>query len=568
MKYSKLFGKTVRDSKSDMTAVSHKLLYQAGYIRESRAGRYFLLPLGQKLQDKIVKIVEEEMNQAGAQKMFAPVLHPIELWQETNRSDSGGFELMSVTDRNGAKFALGGTAEEMFVDVVRGFQISYKDLPFNVYQFGYKFRDELRARGGLLRVREFLMKDAYSFHASDEDFKNEYLNMWNAYLAIFNRLGLSVDVVPADNGYFGGDYCHEFVVESNVGESRYFVSEDGKYIAHEDIAEFKLQSFDDEEELPLEHIDQPEWVNSMEDNVKHYGLPLHKYLKNVVYVNRVTGEIFIVTIRGDLDVNKNKVEKHLDMIGLLDDATDEDLKRIGTSYGAVHAFGHTGCQYLADNSLYTVKNFVGGQKLKNRDIVNVNYGRDFKHEIEGDFAMCMDGLYSPDGSSKLISKKGIEVGNIFQLGQHYSKLMQNAVFMDSDGKTKEFYMGCYGIGIGRVLATIAEKYSDENGLKWPKSVTPFQVHMVTIGGSEDMTNFAEMIYSKLMGLGFDVLFDDRDARAGVKFADADLIGIPIRIVVSDKLTSQEKIEMKFRDSSDSELLTLEELIVQLSEYYD
>ena len=216
MKYSKLFGKTVKEATNDATMNSHKLLYKGGFIRESTAGRYYYLPLGQKVHEKIAKIVDEEMQNAGAQKMFSPVLHPIELWEETNRDKSGGYELMTVKDRRGAQFALGGTAEEMFVDVVRKFQISYKDLPFNIYQMGYKFRDELRARGGLLRVREFVMKDGYSFHKDDEDFKIEYKNMWEAYSRIFNRMGLKTDVVQADNGYFGGEYCHEFVVESEV----------------------------------------------------------------------------------------------------------------------------------------------------------------------------------------------------------------------------------------------------------------------------------------------------------------------------------------------------------------
>lgn len=565
MKYSKLFGKTVREPKSDMQLSSHKYLYQAGYIRESRAGRYFLLPLGQMVQDRIVQIIEEEMDKAGSQKMFAPVLHPIELWQETNRNDSGGFELMSVTDRSGSQFALGGTAEEMFVDVVRAFQISYKDLPFTLYQFGYKFRDELRARGGLLRVREFLMKDAYSFHNSDDDFKKEYQNLWATYQRIFERLGLDVDVVPADNGYFGGDYCHEFVVESEAGESKYFVSEDGKYIAHEDIATFEFVDCNPEEEvLPLKVIDQPDWVKTMEDNQKHYQLPLYKFLKNVVYKNRVSNEIFIVTIRGDLEVNKNKVEKQLDMIGLLENATDDDLEKIGTKSGYVHAWGHEGCTYLADRSLTTVKNFIGGQKQDLTDTINVNYGRDFKHEIEGDFAVAQSGFLAPGSQSMLVAKCGIEVGNIFQLGQHYSKLMSGAVFTDSDGKSKEYFMGCYGIGVGRVLATIAEKFSDDKGLSWPNVVAPFDVHFISIGTDSSILDKADGYCKKFESLGLRVLYDDRDVRPGVKFADADLLGIPARVVFSEKLDKENKLELKMRSSDDVVICTYDEVINKLT----
>src|SRR5690606_32915045 len=237
----KFCGKTIKEAEKNMKLASHKLLHQAGFIRESVAGRYFFLPLGQRGHDKITRIIEEEMAAIGAQKMVAATLHAMELWEETNRNNSGGFELMGVEDRRGAKFALGGTAEEMFVDVVRKFQISYKDMPINIYQFGYKFRDELRAKGGLLRVREFVMKDAYTFHKSNEDFEEMYKKYWQAYSNIFSRIGFEFDVVPADNGYFGGDYCHEFIVESEAGESTYFISEDGNYIAHEDIAKFKRE---------------------------------------------------------------------------------------------------------------------------------------------------------------------------------------------------------------------------------------------------------------------------------------------------------------------------------------
>lgn len=389
MLYSKLFGKTVREAPSDATTSSHKLLYQAGFIRESTAGRYFFLPLGQRVQIKIMKIIKEEMDKAGAQEMISPVLHPLSLWQETNRDKSTGYELTTVKDRRNFEFALGGTAEEMFVDVVRKFQISYKDLPFNIYQFSNKFRDELRARGGLLRVREFIMKDAYSFDVDEESFKKEYQNMWNTYKKIFDRIGLKTFVVESDNGYIGGDYCHEFVVESKIGESRYLISEDGKYAAHEDVAKFKRESINlNEKEKPFQIINQPEWVQTMEDNVKYYKLPKSRFLKNVVFKNRVNGEIIIAVIRGDLDVNKIKLEHVLHAVGLLEDATDEDLKSIGTKTGYVHSWGHKKARYIGDISLTTIKNFIGGQKEEKTDSINVNYGRDFKCEILGDITMA------------------------------------------------------------------------------------------------------------------------------------------------------------------------------------
>src|SRR3989304_5112481 len=273
MLYSKLFGKTVREAPKEAQMISYKLLHQAGFIRESTAGRYFFLPLGQIVQQKIIKVIKEEMDRAGAQEMVSPVLHPIELWKETNRTKTTGFELMRIKDRRGAEFALGGTAEEMFVDVVRKFQLSYKDLPFNIYQFSSKFRDELRARGGLLRVREFIMKDAYSFDIDDQEFKKSYQTMWDTYSKIFSRLGLKTIVVEADNGYIGGEYCHEFVVESEIGETTY-LTDGGKYNAHVDIALFEREDVNSKDkEKHFEKIKQPEWVKTMEDNVKHYKLP-------------------------------------------------------------------------------------------------------------------------------------------------------------------------------------------------------------------------------------------------------------------------------------------------------
>lgn len=561
-----MFGKTVREPKKDMTQVSHKLLYQAGYIRESTAGRYYLLPLGQRVFDKIVKIIEEEMDKAGAQKMFAPVLHPLELWEETNRDKSGGYELMTVEDRRGAKFALGGTAEEMFVDVVRKFRLTYRDLPINIYQLGYKFRDELRARGGLLRVREFVMKDAYSFHTDDEDFKKEYVNMRDTYARIFKRIGLQTDIVPADNGYFGGDYCDEFVVESPIGESRYLVSEDNKYIAHEDIATFKLEQVNDnDEELPKEIIDQPEWVKTMEDNIKHYKLPANRFLKNVVYKNRITDEIIIVVIRGDLQVNKNKLEHVLDMVGLLDEASEDDIRSFGSKPGYVHSWGYENndikIKFVADNSLKTVKNFIGGQKEDTKDTINVNYGRDFKHDIEADVALAEEGFQSPNSGGRLISKTGIEVGNIFQLGQYYSKKMKDAVFVDKDGESKEFYMGCYGIGIGRTLATVVEVFNDEKGIIWPEAISPYQVHLIGLNLEEpEVVKKAEEVYATLSSRGVEVLYDDRlDVRPGEKFTDADLVGIPNRLVVSQK--TGDKVELKRRSEAISQLMELGAVIL-------
>jgi prolyl-tRNA synthetase len=569
MKYSNFFGKTSYGDQSGSKFISHQLLTKGGFIAESVAGRYFFLPLGWRVHEKMKAIIKDEMDKAGAQEMISPTMHPLELWQETNRTNTAGFELMKVTDRRGADFALGGTAEEMFVDVVRKFNLSYKDLPFNIYQFSTKFRDELRARGGLLRVREFIMKDGYSFHTDGTDFKKEYDAMAQAYSNMYQRMGLKTTMVAADNGYIGGEYCHEFQMEHPDGEGRYFESEDGKYVAHEDVATFQLKDVNsDEKPKKMKIIDQPEWVKTMDDNIKHYKKDKKYFLKNVVYVT-TKGDIVIAGIRGDLDVNKTKLEQLLNMVGQLEDATDDDLAAIGTKSGYVHSWGHKFIEprkaktekrnakviYVADNSLKTVINFIGGQKEATTDSFNVNYNRDFKHEIEGDIAMAQAGFLTEDGSSTLIEKNGIEVGNIFQLGLHYSSLMKNATFIDKDGKPKPYYMGCYGFGIGRTLASIVEAHHDDRGIIWPKSVAPFQAHLISLNGAEDR---GKQVYEALLKAGVDVLWDDRDERAGSKFADADLIGVPYRLVVSKK--TGEKIEVKERSTKDFKMMTLEKTL--------
>lgn len=556
MRQSRLFGKTSKSISSDIKITSHKLLMKAGFIAESVAGRYYFLPLGWRVHDKIKAVIKDEMDSTGAQEMITPVLHPLELWEETNRTNTTGFELMKVKDRRGSDFALGGTAEEMFVDMVRKMEISYRDLPFNIYQFSTKFRDELRARGGLLRVREFVMKDAYSFDVNEEEFLKEYKKMEETYTKIYTRLGLKTYVVLADNGYIGGEYCHEFQVESEIGEGRFFVSEDGKYVAHEDVAKMKHEDINlDEEEKEFEIIDQPVWVKTMEDNVKHYKLPKSRFLKNVVYKNTTNDEILIVTLRGDIDVNKTKLEKVLDAVGQLDEATEEDLAFIGTKPGYVHSWGHKGVRYIGDLSLKTVKNFIGGQKEDKTDSTNVNYGRDFECEMLVDVAMANDGAET-EKNGKLTEKKGIEVGNIFQLGYHYSSKMKGTEFTDKDGKKKPYYMGCYGIGLGRTMAAVIEKHNDERGMIWPEEIAPYKVHLISIKQNDE----AEKLYDKLIENGIEVLFDDRDNMPGEKFADSDLIGCPVRLVVSAKTLKNGSVEMKKRNSEEMKMVKMDEIL--------
>ncbi|MEK7089891.1 MAG: proline--tRNA ligase, partial [Patescibacteria group bacterium] len=486
----------------------------------------------------------------------------LELWKETNRTHTTGVELTKVKDRRGAEFALGGTAEEMFVDLVRKYQLSYKDLPFQLYQFSNKFRDELRARGGLLRVREFIMKDAYSFHRNEEDFKLMYEQMKKTYSRIFERMGVQTIAVEADNGYIGGEYSHEFIVESEIGESRYFVSEDGAYAANEDVAKFKRNPANaNEEQKSFEIIEQPMWVETMDDNVKHYKKDGGNFLKNVVYKNSRTGEIIIAVVTGDLEVNKTKLENVLKAVGQLVHAEDADLTALGTKSGYVHCWGHKGARYIGDIVLKDARNLIGGQKEEKTDSINVNYGRDFTCEMLADITMAKPGDLSEVGSA-LQEGRGIEVGNTFQLGFHYTNLMKGANYRDEDGVEKPYYMGCYGIGVGRTMAALVEKFNDEKGIIWPKVIAPFDAHLILLGNiTPDLKNAAEGLYTSLRSKGIDVLYDDRDGlSAGEKFSDADLIGIPVRIVISAKTLAGGKYEVKLRNEKDANLVTEEELL--------
>lgn len=564
MKYSKLFGKTIKDTPKDATLTSHKLLYQAGFIRESTAGRYYLMPLGMRVHDKIKRILKEEMDKAGAQEMVTPVLHPKSLWEETNRTTSVGFELMSIKDRNEVEFVLGGTAEEMLVDLVRKFQVSYRDLPFHMYQFSTKFRDEMRARGGLLRLREFVMKDGYSFHASEEDFRLEYEKMKKTYATMFRRMGLETVTVESDNGYIGGEYCHEFVVESPAGESKFFMTEDGSYAAHEEVAKFHRDEKNlDEKLLSIKEVEAVRGT-TMEDGVRLHNLPMWQQIKDVMFVDE-QGRFILAVVRGDYDVNEIKL-LHAVKAYTLRHATEEEIReKLHSEPGFISPVGIK--EHIAkgvtlivvgDTSLRTVHNAYGGANKLNRDMYNVNIDRDYTLDIEADIALVKEGYTSEDGK-KLVAKRGIEVGNVFQLGFHYTTKLKDATFTDEKGQQQPYYMGCYGIGLARTLATVVEKYNDEKGIIWPDSVAPFQVHLVSLKENEK----AEKLYQQLLESGVEVLYDDRDyVTPGAKFADADLLGIPVRLVISAK--TGEKVEWKKRTNKDIELVDMQEVLSRLT----
>ncbi len=566
MKYSNLFGKSRYNISQQIEQNSHRFLLKGGFIAESVAGRYYFLPLGWTVHKKIIRIIKEEMDAIGGQEMITPVLHPMELWQETNRTDSVGFELMSTQDRRGREFALGGTAEEMFVDLVRKYNISYKDLPFTLYQFSSKFRDEMRARGGLLRAREFVMKDAYSFHTGEEDFKKFYEEIKETYSKIFRRLGLETTIVPADNGYIGGEYCHEYQVEHETGEGRFFAAKD--YIAHEDIAQFKKQNKNlDQEMKDLKKVDAPRG-HTMADGVDLHQMPLWQQIKDVVYKDE-KGRYILAVIRGDLDINEVKLAHAADC-AQLEMASNEEVKQdLNSAPGFISPVKikqnipeKVQLLIVGDDSLRTVKNAYGGSNQVNKDYHNINIGRDYELDIETDIAMAQEGYLAPDGQSELEARNGIEVGNIFQLGRHYSEKMEGSEYINESGQSIPYYMGCYGIGIGRTMATIVEKRHDDKGIIWPKQLTPYQIYLINIGQPQEN---AEKLHQQLKKAGFSVLWDDREESPGVKFKDADLLGIPVRLVISQK--TKGKVEFKFRNQDRAEILTVENVIRKTRDYY-
>lgn len=572
MRYSKLFGKTTKTVPSDAQLISHKLLFKGGFIRRFSTGRWGFTPLGMKVWEKIYKVIDEEMKAIGCQKLVVPALHPIEVWQATNRDVAFGEEMLVIDDHHGARFAMGATGEGMMVEFVKMFPPSYKDLPIEIYQFSSKFRDDKRPRGGIMRVREFMMKDAYNFCADEKQFMESYQKFYDAYGRIAKILNLKAVPVLADSGAIGGSLSHEFQVESSEGDQNYFICDKCGYAANIERAEFERVDLNPKEELkPYRIIKQPKWVCTMEDNVKHYGEPLWRYLKNVVYKDE-KGRIIIASLRGDQSVNEVKLRKATGTI-TLSPAENKDLEKLGTKTGYVHSWGVEGVVFIGDLGLKSVRNFIGGQKEDETDSIDVNYGRDFKYEILADIVDAQDGdICTQCKRGKLKRKTGFEWGHCFKIDHFYTK-PQEGYYTDKNGEQKLLWMGSYGIGVERSMACIVEENNDEKGIIWPKSVAPYQAHLINLEKRTDRTNRtnrSEEIYSKLIGAGVEVLYDDReDVSAGEKFADADLIGIPVRLVVSEKTLRQgsgqagEKIEWKKRDGRETELIDLKEVIERL-----
>lgn len=565
MRYSLLFPKTLKSVPKEARVKSHQLLLKAGFIdRALASGVYTYLPLGWRVLKNIEQIIREEMNAIGAQELFLPSMHPKELWQESGRWDGYVPPLFKLKDRHNRDLCLAPTHEEAITDVLRRQAISYKDLPIGLYQFQNKFRNEIRASGGLLRVREFIMKDLYSFDKSEKAMDEYYQRAYTAYENIFKRCGLEAHPVEASSGSIGGNFCHEFVLFCRAGEDRVAVCEKCGYMANLEKAEFRRRNINSKDkELPLKDVYQPKKINTIEEMAGFFKLPEERMLKDVLYRGS-DGQFYVLIIRGDLNVNEVKLASALGL-DFVEPAQKQDLEKLGTVRGSVPVTGLKGARFYGDLSLETVKNFVGGYKRAEEELEwqNTNLGRDFKVEKLIDAAEVYDGAICAKCQAKLKIKNAVELGHVFKLATKYSQAM-GAEYVDVKGNKKPAWMGCYGIGLGRLMAAIVEGSHDQKGIIWPENVAPYQVHLVGLGLKEAKIKAGvEKTYQALITAGIGILYDDREGvSAGIKFMDADLIGLPVRLVVSEKTKNQ--IEWKKRNSSKTELLALEAVIKRLS----
>jgi len=574
MRFSKLFGKTLREAPAEAESASHQLLLRAGMIAQVAAGIYSYLPSGWRVFRKIENIIREEMDNAGGQELMLPVLQPFELWQQSGRYVSFGQTMFTVTDRKEHKLALGPTHEEVIAELAHRYVQSYRDLPLLVYQIQTKFRDEPRPRGGLLRVREFIMKDLYSFDVDEAGLDESYRKMSQSYQNIYARCGLSTSIVEADSGAIGGKESHEFMVISETGEDEMVFCPHCGYSANVEKAQISKAIMKDviavsrspdseqsEEEgaakqpLPLEEIATPE-QKTIEEVASFIGVPLEQTLKAVFYIS--DGKLIFVVIRGDLEVNETKLRNTLKCIELRL-ATEDEVQQTGIVVGFASPIGIKGTKVIADDSITLGSNFIAGANKAGYHFKNANYPRDFEVDIVVDIALAHHGDSCPKCGSNLSSTRGIEVGHIFKLGTFISEKL-GASFLDQTGTCRPAIMGCYGIGLGRLLAAIVEQNHDDKGIIWPLSVAPYQIYLCLLHlDSPEVASAAEKAYQELGNAGIEVLFDDRDESPGVKFNDADLLGIPLRLTLSPRTLQNQSIEAKWRTEKEKQLLPLENL---------
>lgn len=564
MRQSKVFIPTLREVPAEAEALSHRLLLKAGLIKQSTSGIYSYLPLATRVLNNITSIIREEMEKIDAVEILMPALQPSELWEESGRWEAYGSELMRLTDRNGRQFALGPTHEEVVTSLIRDELKSYKQLPLTLFQIQSKFRDEKRPRFGLLRGREFIMKDAYSFHADEASLDETYNDMYDAYGRIFKRAGINARPVVADSGAIGGSHTHEFMALSEIGEDTIVYSENSDYAANIEKAEVVYEpKAHDEALLELEKVETPN-AHTAQEVADFLNRPLDQITKSMVF--KVDGEFVIVLVRGHHEVNDVKLKAYFGTDNIELASQDEIINLVGANPGSIGPIQEKGIKVYADNFVQEIPNIVVGANEDGYHYVNANPERDFNVEAFGDFRFILEGEPLSDGSGEAKFAEGIEVGQVFKLGTKYSESM-NATFLDNQGKAQPLIMGCYGIGVSRTLSAIVEQNNDDNGIIWPKSVTPFEVHLITINPKkDDQRELGDELYQALQA-SFEVLYDDRKERAGVKFNDADLIGLPVRVVVG-KRAAEGIVEVKRRDNGESEEVAAADLMNYVKDLYE
>lgn len=568
MKASSLYAPTLREMPSDAELISHKLMLRGAMMRKSANGMYNFLPLGWRVIKKIENIIRDEMDKAGGQEIMMPILQPSELWEESGRWAAYGEEMMRLKDRHGHSYSLGPTHEEMITSLVRNEVRSYKQLPLMLYQIQDKFRDERRPRFGLMRSREFIMKDLYSFDKDVDSMNISYEKMYKAYSNVFDRVGLKYRPVEADNGAIGGGHSHEFTALSDAGESFIACCSKCDYAASDEKAELNAVIPADEPLEELKKVPTPN-AHTIDLLVKYLNIPIEKTIKAVAYQNE-QDELILVFVRGDHDVNEAKVLHFLENAGELRMADEDTIKAAGGCPGFMSPIGiKKDVKILVDSTAYEVKNGVSGANEPDTHYTGVNPKRDFKDVIVADIRMVKEGDACPRCGAPLTLTRGIEVGQVFTLGVKYSEAMK-ATFLDENGKDKPFVMGCYGIGVGRTMAAVIEQHHDENGIIWPRSIAPFEVAIVPINTKdEEQLKEANDVYNALKAENIDVLLDDRAERVGVKFKDADLIGYPIRVTIGPKTIEKGTIEVKIRQSGEVKIFDkdnyLKEIVKMLNE---
>jgi prolyl-tRNA synthetase len=561
MRISKLFGKTQREVPAEADTVSHQLLLRAGMISQVATGVYSYLPLAWRALRKIENIIREEMNKAGGQELSMPVLQPLELWQETGRDQAFGKGLFVLSDRRDRKLALGPTHEEVITQLVSHNVHSYRDLPQLLYQIQTKFRDEPRPRGGLIRVREFTMKDLYSFDTDEAGLDQSYDKMLQAYQNIYARCGLPTLLVEADSGAIGGKDSHEFMVVAESGEDEIIYCSNCQYAANVDKAQSVKSKLESGEPLPLEEVATP-GAASIEEVAGFLKVPQSHTLKAVFYI--ADGKLIFVVIRGDIEVNEVKLKNVLNCVELRL-AAETEIIDAGIVAGAASPIGISGIRVVADDSVTSGANFVAGANKPDTHLRNVNYPRDFSTDIIADIAKACTGDGCPKCDGKLLATHGIEVGHIFKLGTFISEKL-DAQFIGAKGESRPIVMGCYGIGLGRLLAAAVEQSHDDKGIIWSLPIAPYHIYLCPLYREDSkVSEVAENLYGELEAEGLEVLFDDRQESPGVKFNDADLLGIPVRVTVSPRTLETNSVEIKRRSEKEPQLVPLEKIAARLKE---